>query len=328
MSSDWNQSEAELNVISFDGIQLAGTLTLPAQARALVVTVHGSMLQTRDGDLDGSKLWMFPQGAPKRGMFLDVANALAKEDIATFRYDKRASGASEGSYLETDLEVLVEDLKSVVNDLKKRFPGLPIGILGQSEGSLTALKGVAEGMEADFLILQGPVLEPLEKFMGYQKDHAAALFLQDPDTYFEKFPYLTAWYLAYFKGDLLHQIHETDDKYYTLKYGSWSVEANLKKYREYRWDGMELLKSARMPTLVLVGEKDGNVNPESVRRLKQIQLASGAFPNVQTKIFAGLEHSFREVLPGETFIDAMSKPISPAYLSAIREFSRDLVAPK
>jgi alpha-beta hydrolase superfamily lysophospholipase len=310
-----------LNIESFDGVKLAGTLTVPNEMRAIVIPLHGSFVQTRDGDLDGAQKWMFPEGVPKRGIFRDLTNLLLEQGVGSFRFDKRASGESGGVYEDTDLLTLAKDADVILKTIRKRFPGVPVGLVGQSEGSLVALKSYEIGTRPDWMILQGPLLDPMDKFLEFQKTHAAAPFLNDTSGDLRRrMPYLSAFYEAAYNGDLLDQIYNSDADHYELRIPGWSHITSLRKYRQYAWSGYDLLKNVSIPTLLVVGSLDGNVSPFTVEKVKTEQNKGKEFRGVDVKILPGLEHSFREVRPGESFVDAMKKPLHTAYKTTVVEY--------
>lgn len=312
----------EFTVTSFDGVELKGTATLPSPLKAIVIPVHGSFVQTRDGDLDGTKTWMFPQGTPKRQLFRDIATELANSQVGMLRYDKRASGESGGVYEDTDFEVLAKDILAMYQYARRTYPHIPVGLLGQSEGGLTVLRAWELGAKADFLILQGPALEPLETFLAHQKTRAAKDFLAGRNGDLgKKYPYLTAFYVAMYEGDMLEKILTTDDTHYTLRLGDWSHVTSLSKYRQHRWNGLEKLKGVTCPVTVIFGAEDGNVRPESGQIIVDGK-AQGLYPNVEVHVLKGLEHSFRKVDKGDNFVTVMGKPISGDYLAVLREFVR------
>jgi alpha-beta hydrolase superfamily lysophospholipase len=316
-----NARAEELTLITHDGIPLSGTLTVPKNMKALFIPLHGSFVQTRDGDLDESQKWMFPLGTPKRRLFASLNEILSPLGVGSFRYDKRASGKSGGTYETTDLMDLALDANAVFAEMRRRFPKIPIGFIGQSEGSLVALKSYDLGIRPDFMILQGPLLDRIDKFLEFQKTHAAAPFLNDKDGSLSKrLPYLSAFYQAAYKDNFLKKLHTSNDDLYELKLPGWNHLTSLKKYRQYDWSGYELLKKVTCPTLMLVGSEDGNVSPDTVRQVALEQKTKGVFKSIKVEILPGLEHSFREVTPGDTFVSIMEKPLSPRYISAVESF--------
>ncbi len=315
--------ENDMVIQSFDGVALSGVLTLPAndKVRGIIIMVHGSFVQTRDGDLDGNQTWMFPYGVPKRGLFRDITNEFITIGFGTYRYDKRASGKSGGDYQETDMVTLVKDVVSIFNVIKAQFPNIDIGLLGQSEGSLTVLKAWELGARANFIQLQGPALEPFDLTLHYQKSHAAAPFLAEnlEGPLSQKFPYLAAFYHALYFEDMLEKMRRGNEKYYMLDWNGYKYRTNLKKYREYLWNGLEMLKAVTVPVYLIIGSKDTNVRPGVAQEIIEKQKI-GEYQNVTVRIIEGLEHSFRKVSPGDNFVDVMAKPISQKYFEVLRSF--------
>ncbi|MBI4402885.1 MAG: alpha/beta hydrolase [Deltaproteobacteria bacterium] len=320
---DNHYAEEETTVISFDGIKLRGALTLPRVPHSLVITVHGSFNQDRNGDLDSSSKWMYPEGTPKRRLFYDMSVALAKVNVATFRYDKRASGESEGRYADVTLVVLAKDVKAIFENMRARFPAIPIWIIGQSEGCLVTLKTYELGTRPNAILLQSPPLVPFDKVLEHQKNRAAAPFLNDPTGELaRKYPYVSAFYKAMYEGDMLRRIRMTNDQYYTLTNGQWTAVTSLQKYREYMWDGLEMLKKVHCPVKIFFGSKDLNVPPEVAQNIEAGK-KEGLFQNVEVTTLANLEHSFRELAPGDGFFEALSKPLSPKYVTALQDLFKE-----
>ncbi len=135
----------ESNVIlKINNDQLFGTLTVPDLTKkypvALIIAGSGPT------DRDGNNPMM------KNNSLKMLAEALAKNGIASLRYDKRGIGESKASAIsESSLvfENYTEDAKSWINFLKqdKRFSQLVI--IGHSEGSLI---GMIAGAKANKFI--------------------------------------------------------------------------------------------------------------------------------------------------------------------------------
>src|SRR5690606_652493 len=84
----------DVRIPSAPGVELAGTLTLPAGASAghrvpAVVTISGSGPQDRDEAIPMVKGY---------GLFREVADTLGRRGIAVLRYDDRGAGRSTGTY--------------------------------------------------------------------------------------------------------------------------------------------------------------------------------------------------------------------------------------
>lgn len=135
-----------------DGAKLAGTLTWPvgynrkAESKPTVVLlVSGSGQQNRDEELLGH--------AP----FLVLADYLARQGIATLRYDDRATAASVGGEVaNATTEDFMRDAAAGLAFLRKKNKFGKIGCLGHSEGGAIAFMLAARG-QTDFIIsLAGP----------------------------------------------------------------------------------------------------------------------------------------------------------------------------
>ena len=113
---------------------LKGTLVLPenhTQNTPVLLMVTGSGLQNRDEEIFEHK------------PFAVIADALARQGIATLRYDDRGFGGSTGDLVNVTTEDLKNDALAGVELLRKQFKR--VGILGHSEGGTIGLMLAAEG---------------------------------------------------------------------------------------------------------------------------------------------------------------------------------------
>ena len=119
---------------------LKGTLVMPENASSqtpVLLMVTGSGLQNRDEE--------FFEHKP----FAVIADALARQGIATLRYDDRGFGESTGDLVNVTTEDFKNDALAGVEFLRKQFKH--VGILGHSEGGTIGLMLAAEG-KVDFVI--------------------------------------------------------------------------------------------------------------------------------------------------------------------------------
>ena len=108
-------------------ISLAGTLTVPEAPKdqPIVVMVSGSGKQDRDESMMGHK------------PFAVLADAFAREGIASLRYDDRECGGSTGVFADATTADVATDAASAVKFLRdKGFT--KVGVLGHSEGGTIA----------------------------------------------------------------------------------------------------------------------------------------------------------------------------------------------
>ena len=121
-------------------ITLNGTLTLPANCNKntkVVLMVTGSGQQNRDEEVFDHK------------PFAVIADALARQGIASLRYDDRGYGDPTLKFSNFTTEDFKQDAEAGVNFLRKRFKR--VGILGHSEGGTIALMLAGEG-KADYIV--------------------------------------------------------------------------------------------------------------------------------------------------------------------------------
>ena len=127
------------------GVQLAGTLTVPASASTCpaVLLLPGSGKNDRDETVCGHK------------PFRVWAAAFAKAGIAVLRLDDRGAGGSGGDKDQCTHADLLGDVRSALAYLRERpeIHAGRVGSLGHSEGGLLASIAAAEDPEVAFLVL-------------------------------------------------------------------------------------------------------------------------------------------------------------------------------
>lgn len=119
---------------------LRGTLVLPegsSRKTPVLLFVTGSGKQNRDEELFEHK------------PFAVIADAFAREGIATLRYDDRGAGESTGDFASSTTEDFKADAISGVKYLRSRFD--KVGVIGHSEGGTIALM-LSAGNLVDFAI--------------------------------------------------------------------------------------------------------------------------------------------------------------------------------
>lgn len=128
--------------VSFNNgnVVLKGTLVTPentSRQTPVLLMVTGSGLQNRDEEIFEHK------------PFAVIADALARQGIATLRYDDRGFGESTGDLVNVTTEDFKNDALAGVELLRKQFKH--VGILGHSEGGTIGLMLAAEG-KVDFVV--------------------------------------------------------------------------------------------------------------------------------------------------------------------------------
>ena len=130
-----------------DSATLAGTICWPVgynpkakKKPAVVLFISGSGQENRDEELFDHK------------PFLVIADYLARQGIASLRYDDRATGASKGGDLRNATsEDFARDAAAGLEYLRSRKAFGKVGVIGHSEGGLIGFILGAQGL-TDFLV--------------------------------------------------------------------------------------------------------------------------------------------------------------------------------
>lgn len=128
-----------------DSVQLAGTLTLPADGKELhpvVIIISGTGQQDRDGT--------FGEHRP----FRHIAAYLTAQGVAVLRTDDRGVGQSTGVYADATTADFAADALCMVAALKE-LPGIDpqrIGLLGHSEGGAAVMMAARNSPDVAFVM--------------------------------------------------------------------------------------------------------------------------------------------------------------------------------
>lgn len=131
---------------SADGTVLAGILTMPenhGEDVPAVVLVTGSGPQNRDEEIFEHR------------PFAVIADYLARNGIATFRYDDRGTAKSHGDFKTAEISTFKDDAAAAFRLLKSVAGISRVGILGHSEGGTIALMLAADGMPSFVISMAG-----------------------------------------------------------------------------------------------------------------------------------------------------------------------------
>ncbi|MFN3988172.1 MAG: alpha/beta hydrolase family protein [Rhodocyclaceae bacterium] len=192
-----------------DEISLSGTLMVPKRDAALpcVIMVHGSGAQNRDGNISGFNTQIFKY----------IAEFLAEQGIASFRYDKRGCGKSEGDFNIAGLSEIVDDACAAIDFVSNQADVIypkEVYLLGHSEGAVLApeiaskrpsLAGIVmlcaslRSFEEDGVKNAEILNRDLEKMKGV-KGKLARLFLYSRD------PLRMMMKLGGFKSEVQHRV--------------------------------------------------------------------------------------------------------------------------
>ena len=237
---------------------LRGTLTYPVGYKKgdkvpVVLMVTGSGPENRDEELFEHK------------PFLVIADYLARNGIASLRYDDRGVGGSTAKGFTKNTKEVADDARCGINYLRslKKFP--MVGLLGHSEGGSVAFILGAEDI-LDFAVsMAGPGINGIEVL--YSQTKKMTELAKQP------FPMTKEMYIDYIKN----------------MNNPW-----MDYFIEY--DPVNDIKNTTCPVLAINGDKD--VQVIASLNLTQIQKNLPANKKTETKLYPGLNHLFQPCTTG------------------------------
>jgi len=286
---------------------LKGTLVLPEKydrSTPVVIMVTGSGLQNRDEEIFEHK------------PFAVIADALAREGIASLRYDDRGFGESTGDAAGSTTYDLKDDALAGITLLRTRFD--KVGILGHSEGGTIALMLAAEG-KVDFVISMAAMVISGKETLLAQNEHALRALPFEGKEVTEYLRLLSDCFDALTGGKPLplekdYNIPEPLRKNYAqmmpvVKSGYFKAFLSL--------DVRPVLKQIECPVLALNGTKDTQVDCS----LNIGALESGLPEGSMVEAVEGVNHLFQHCKSGETAeYKEIEETISPEVLQKIIGF--------
>lgn len=274
-----------------DGITMHGTLTLPEGDGPFpgVVLVAGSGPTDRD--------WCSPLLPGTNGSGRLFAQAFAAAGIAALRYDKRVSGpdAAENARIlfgKLSMRSHLDELVAAVGVLASQssLDAARIAGFGNSEGTLHVLHYATSQQDVPFaaIVLAAPPGRPIQQILLSQLALQAA---QVPGGA-ELMPAVEAAAARYSAGQPMDPDPRLPDSVKMVLI-SFEAPANLPLAREL-WieDATQPLREVEIPTLVLIGRKD--VQIDAVADGHPLEQAAADNQNVTFAYPANANHVFKE----------------------------------
>ena len=269
-----------------DGISLGGTLSTPSgvkpEVTTAVVLVSGSGKQNRDEEI------------MEHRPFAVIADALARQGIASLRYDDRGCGESGGVFEDATTFDFADDARAAMRCLRERGFG-KVGIIGHSEGGLIAfILGADEDARPDFIV----------SLAGMADRGDSTLFRQMARQFeLQGAPKKLAGFAAKFSiKQMLKQ-----------QKGAW-IDCFMKL------DPTPYVAGIKCPCLALNGDKDSQVIPEyNLSKVKAL------CPGADCRLYPDLNHLFQHCktgLPAE--YAGIEETFSPEVLEEIAEWIKIL----
>ncbi len=292
-----------------DGVTLAGTLTLPRSKGPfpVVILLHGSAPFDRNCMAFGHKL------------FLVWADHLTKQGIAVLRYDKRSSGKSTGDYETATLEEFAQDALAGVVYLKSR-PEVnlqQIGLIGHSEGGMTATLAASKSQDVAFILLMAAPAVNWEDLMILQQESLQRIDGVPEETIAKNSAFRKQVFEIVKKeknrGIAEKKIRDCFAKYLTtltrvehqiaaVCFGPIDAQIQMVNSAWFRYgisdDPSDVLKKVLVPILALNGDRDFVVLAE--QNLTKIEgiLKEAHHRDYTTVVLPNINHGFQTCLTG------------------------------
>lgn len=306
--------------ISSDGTVLAGTLSIPiphTHNMPGVVFITGSGPQNRDEEICDHQ------------PFAVISDYLARNVVASFRYDDRGVAKSKGDFKTANIDTFKADADAAVNLLRSIDGVTKVGIIGHSEGGTIALWLASEG-KADFAIsLAGAIIKGKDMLLAQnlhlldrlqisqkQRNDVITLISSVFDDIIDgkKYPEI----------DVDESIKERDLDIPSVVLASFRQNLAIATGSYYRQlislDPSKWLGTINVPIMGLNGALDTQVaSNTNLKELKRL------VPHAKIKEYTGLNHLFQHGNTGEiSEYTEITETISEDVLTDIKQFISNL----
>lgn len=304
------------------GVALAGTLTLPdkSEPKASLVLATGSGPQNRDEEVAGH--------CP----FKVIAEFLARHGYAVLRMDDRGTGESTGDFATAINDDFTADINAGLHYISCRFPAIPAGVLGHSEGGIIAVKNTSDPLCKFIITLAAPAWAGDSIVMSQSRALAVSLTGRWDkeadqrrllDIVKSNLPDVQARMALSFtlngiygEAAKLPQTQELIEKQLVALLSPW--------YRDFiKYDPAADISAVDVPWLALNGDRDTQVLPGNLSTIGELN------PQADTRLLAGHNHLFQHCSTGlVTEYTAITDDISEETLNAILDWLDNLVKPQ
>lgn len=316
----------DVTVNNTTDVSLAGTLTMPENAGnqpPVVVLVTGSGMQNRDEEIFGHK------------PFAVIADYLARNGIASLRYDDRGGFESAGSRDHATTGDYASDAQAVIDYIKSTGRFGKVGLIGHSEGGMIAYMLGAKGRNLDFIIsIAGPAVKGT-KTSGFQ-NKVLALTQGVPEAEAEQFGVAVEKAFEYKlqngalsapSEDVLLSVYPQSEENEITRALSQSLsnilcDASHNDWIDFyfRYDPADDMTNIKIPAFLIYGEKDSQVPPTL-----NVPTATATLPHAQIKVYPSLNHMMQHATTGQVNeYQSIEETISPDVLEDIAGFIKSV----
>lgn len=283
-----------------DGCSLAGTVVRVATPVAAAVLIAGSGRTNRDSDTRRYKL----------GVTRAVADTLAKVGVTTLRYDKRGVGASDGDYLTTGMAQQLSDARAALRWLAAHTPGVPLLVIGHSEGALHAARLATEDGVAGVVLLSMSTRRG-DEVLAWQTRMLA-----------DKLPRVARVITRIARIDVIRAQRKNMARIRASTADVMRIQGvrlNARWLREFMAnDPTGALAEITVPVLAITGAQDLQVPPEDIQTMRE--LVAGPF---EGHVVDDISHLLRPDPDGigpRGYRRAVRQPVSAAVLTLIADW--------
>ena len=286
-------------------VPLAADQVMPPDARAIAVLIPGSGPIDRNGD--AAKLAI--------GIQRQLAEGLGEQGFASIRWDKRGVGESGGDFLSTGLHDLVDDALAVVDHTTNT--GLPVVVIGHSEGTAIAARLLAERPGIAGAVLLSPYARDGLEVLRWQTRALA-----------NDVPALVRGILRVMRTDLESQTEKNRQRLLATtrdveRIGG--IRMNARWFREFMaYDPLADVTRATQPVLAIAAGYDLQSPPEDAATIAESRTAP-----TRHVLLDGLSHILRRQSTAtlRTYRRDAREPIDERIVPLISEWIEQLLKP-
>ena len=291
------KKSTEINLVTTKG-SLSGTLLPAGRNQTIAIIIAGSGPTDRDGN---NYLGV------KANSYKLVAEGLAKQGIASLRYDKRAVGKSSSPGIkEADLRFddYINDVKSWINYLIDSAEYKRLVLIGHSEGALLASIAGQEDRVAGVVLVSG-MGRSFDEVIAEQISKSAPMAIQQESQ---------AIMDSLKSGSLVSEVPSYFNALYRPSVQPYLI--SLLKYAPLAQASM-----LQKPVLILQGDADSQIQVKDAEALARV------VKQAQLVIIPKMDHVLKEVAdlqkPLANYTNAEG-PLAPGFLNALTDFIKNL----
>lgn len=312
--------------------QIGGTLLVPknSKIKALVIMSSGSGQQDRDETLDGFKI------------FKVIAEHLAENGIASYRYDDRGVGKSTGDFVNSTLQDFSNDIVQIMNHFEKSSSDNfdEFILFGHSLGGIITGDVAAQDKRVKQIVLMASPSVPLIDLILFQERQNYRFQNINSDLIEAEISSHNQLMKAISKGentdDILkgfeknvknilevhpkyrHKNNSELDQMAKNKAKEFDIVYALPSIETYLYhDPAESISKLKIPVLALFGGKDKQVTIDQNKDKLEDALL-GSKTKYQIKIFNEANHYFQHAITGNREeYEQLDKKFAQGFLECI-----------